>query len=174
MAVLTAYHGREAGWLCLSTCSLDVAVNAIVILWVTSGISDEAASRPITLPHISNSLSISSAFKEGYSLAPGALNDIPKTARKRLCSDCYAQYSIDDPSYVSEMKNWDHAVTLPLELEVGIRDVRFGLAPLESKTRSHPYTCNIPHLAYSPATSSPSDSSSEAEVKIHYLPESED
>jgi len=157
MAVLTAYHGYEAGWLCLSTCSLDVAVNALAILWVTSGISDEVDSHPISLPHIPTSLTIPSIYREGYSIAPG--NSLPKAMRRRLCPKCYSYYSMDEPSFMGELNKWNHAVTLPLELEAGPRDVRLGRAPPDMDDYTYPDT--VPTLDYSPSISFPSDNSDE-------------
>lgn len=35
LAVLTVLHGRELGWICLSSCTTDVLVNAVVLFWLT-------------------------------------------------------------------------------------------------------------------------------------------
>lgn len=36
IAVLTIMHGHQAGWICLTSCSADVTVNAAALFWVTS------------------------------------------------------------------------------------------------------------------------------------------
>ena len=35
MAVLTALHGQELGWLCLACCSMDVVINVLALFWIT-------------------------------------------------------------------------------------------------------------------------------------------
>ncbi|KZV70254.1 hypothetical protein PENSPDRAFT_752696 [Peniophora sp. CONT] len=35
MAVLTAMHGKELGWLCLACCSMDVVINVLALFWIT-------------------------------------------------------------------------------------------------------------------------------------------
>lgn len=124
---MTAFHGYEAGWFCLSACSLDVAVNALAVLWATSGISEEADSLPLTLPHIAISLNGPSAYHEDYSVAPA--NPVPKEMRRRLCPNCFAYYTMDGPRFMAVVGRWNHAATLPLELEAGPRDVQLGRAP---------------------------------------------
>jgi len=163
MAILTAYHGYEAGWVCLSTCSLDVAINALVILWATSGISEEADSHPITLPHIPTSLTIPSIYRDGYTIAPG--NTLPKTIRRRICPKCYVYYSMDEPCFMAELYKWNHAATLPLELEAGPRDVRIGRAPPDIDDYSIPDT--MPVSDYT-TTTYPSDNLSD-EDKVSVL-----
>jgi hypothetical protein len=37
VAVITALHGHEFGWLCLGSCSIDVISNTLALFWVTSG-----------------------------------------------------------------------------------------------------------------------------------------
>jgi hypothetical protein len=37
VAVITALHGHEFGWLCLGSCSIDVITNTLALFWVTSG-----------------------------------------------------------------------------------------------------------------------------------------
>jgi len=93
---------------------------------VTSGVSN-VDSRPISLPRIPTSLAIPSISREGYSIAPG--NSLPETVRRQLCPKCYSYYSMDEPSFMGELKTWNHAATLPLELEAGSRDVRLGRVP---------------------------------------------
>ncbi|KZV70255.1 hypothetical protein PENSPDRAFT_685636 [Peniophora sp. CONT] len=50
MAVLTALHGQELGWLCLACCSMDVVINVLALFWITgnramSHISSSAGTR---------------------------------------------------------------------------------------------------------------------------------
>ncbi|VDB85304.1 unnamed protein product [Peniophora sp. CBMAI 1063] len=35
MAVLTALHGKELGWVCLAACSMDVVINVLALFWIT-------------------------------------------------------------------------------------------------------------------------------------------
>ncbi|KAG9050385.1 hypothetical protein FS837_005730 [Tulasnella sp. UAMH 9824] len=44
IAVLTILHGKELGWVCLTSCGGDVAINAIVLYIVTSGSQIQEAS----------------------------------------------------------------------------------------------------------------------------------
>ncbi|EJC98067.1 uncharacterized protein FOMMEDRAFT_171430 [Fomitiporia mediterranea MF3/22] len=39
MLVLSLLHGKQLGWVCLSSCAADVMVNALVLFWVTGGAS---------------------------------------------------------------------------------------------------------------------------------------
>ncbi|KAG8943400.1 hypothetical protein FRC03_002502 [Tulasnella sp. 419] len=36
IAVLTVMHGKQLGWVCLTSCGTDVTVNALVLYWVTN------------------------------------------------------------------------------------------------------------------------------------------
>jgi hypothetical protein len=160
MAVLTAFHGREAGWLCLATCSLDVAVNAMAILWVTSGISEDLDSQNVPkLPHISDAVSLTSAFRDGYSFAQANIETAPSSVRKRLCPACFAHYSVDLPGYMTSSKQFNQATTLPLELESGNRNERLGLAPPELLPEEIQYISTFPQLEDRSFESLPSSSS---------------
>jgi len=44
LTVISAMHGRQLGWACLTSCGTDVTFNALVIFWVTGGTS--ASSHP--------------------------------------------------------------------------------------------------------------------------------
>ncbi|VDB85305.1 unnamed protein product [Peniophora sp. CBMAI 1063] len=50
MAVLTALHGQELGWLCLACCSMDVVINVLALFWITdnramANVSSSAGTR---------------------------------------------------------------------------------------------------------------------------------
>ncbi|KAG8901599.1 hypothetical protein FRB99_005194 [Tulasnella sp. 403] len=37
IAILTFLHGRELGWVCLTSCAADVTINGVALFWVTAG-----------------------------------------------------------------------------------------------------------------------------------------
>ncbi|TDL23147.1 hypothetical protein BD410DRAFT_169998 [Rickenella mellea] len=50
MAILTALHGKQLGWVCLASCAADVTLNALVLYWVTAGGHRESIPRNLSLP----------------------------------------------------------------------------------------------------------------------------
>jgi len=46
VAILTGVHGRQLGWLCLSSCGTDVIINALVVWWVTRPPIPRRLSKP--------------------------------------------------------------------------------------------------------------------------------
>ncbi|KAJ6460509.1 hypothetical protein C8R45DRAFT_538904 [Mycena sanguinolenta] len=66
IAVLTLMHGRELGWLCLSSCGIDVIFNAAALFWVTvssaqSSLSGSSPSRGDVPQHLTLPIPLSPA-----------------------------------------------------------------------------------------------------------------
>ncbi|KAG8907099.1 hypothetical protein FRB99_005354 [Tulasnella sp. 403] len=92
LAVLTIMHGKQLGWVCLSSCGTDVTLNAIIIFWVTAGTS--ASHTP---PHPSLHLAQSTAPPEDskYDRNLGYLRTLePPGSNARLANQWRAQDSI--------------------------------------------------------------------------------
>jgi len=53
IAILTALRGEQYGWVCLSSCVTDVALNALALAWVTSSTSSSCSHSSITLDRFS-------------------------------------------------------------------------------------------------------------------------
>ncbi|KAG8962746.1 hypothetical protein FRC03_003841 [Tulasnella sp. 419] len=74
IGVLTYMHGRQLGWVCLTSCGSDVTVNAVVLFWVTAG-SQSNRSNPHANPHGPATAS----FSPGSALTGGT--GVARTAR---------------------------------------------------------------------------------------------
>lgn len=63
LAILTVLHGQELAWICLSSCSTDVLVNALVLFWLTRPNHDgeEQPKSSITAPRQIRHISINGA-----------------------------------------------------------------------------------------------------------------
>ena len=47
IAILTALHGQQLGWVCLGSCGTDVIINALAFFFVTRSYDDTASKEPI-------------------------------------------------------------------------------------------------------------------------------
>ncbi|KAJ6525958.1 hypothetical protein B0H19DRAFT_1275837 [Mycena capillaripes] len=54
ITVLTIMKGHQLGWLCLSSCGMDVIFNATVLFWVTTGSSQSSLSGSSANRHLSD------------------------------------------------------------------------------------------------------------------------
>ncbi|KAK7436757.1 hypothetical protein VKT23_009813 [Stygiomarasmius scandens] len=52
VAVLTAWHGHERGWMCLTCCTTDIIFNALALFWVTK--DAQSSSTPSSKPNGAN------------------------------------------------------------------------------------------------------------------------
>ncbi|KAJ6577034.1 hypothetical protein DFH09DRAFT_1450653 [Mycena vulgaris] len=50
IGLLTIFHGRQLGWLCLGSCGIDVVFNAAALFWVTSGQAQQTGIQTGTGP----------------------------------------------------------------------------------------------------------------------------
>ncbi|KIO34176.1 hypothetical protein M407DRAFT_17083 [Tulasnella calospora MUT 4182] len=96
IAVLTVLHGKELGWVCLSSCGADVTINALAIYVVSSPGSKENSNNNNAAQNGRNSNRPTSSADEPRVLANGTPKPPLKFAHARASSWLHPQSSKED------------------------------------------------------------------------------